>query len=288
MALNPVLFDGYIAVDWSSTANPCQGANSIWIAVCGPYGPPEVHNPATRRGAMDLVDGMLTEAAGKGHRFLSGFDFPFGFPEGTAQMLTGEDSWEAVWRLIAGEIEDGDDNQNDRFDAAARLNEHFPGEGPFWGNGLNHDIQGLGRTAPRNRWGANLPPYRRHVERVFPGQEVWKLSGRGSVGSQALTGIARLEWLRQHRDDVQVWPFQGLGKERRHVLAEIYPSLIEPCPVGDVLDEHQVRAVAVRLRELDHAGELAVRLRAPENMPEAVRREEGLFLDITQNNHQPH
>ncbi len=281
MARNPALFDGYIAVDWSSKARRCRGPNSVWIAVLGYGGQVQVHNPETRNDAMNCIGGILNEANGKCQRFLCGFDFPFGFPEGTARALTDRDSWEAVWRLLAEEIRDGDNNRNCRFDAAARLNERFPGEGPFWGNGLDREILGLGKTIPHNRWGEDMPPYRRHVERLFPGQEVWKLSGRGSVGSQALTGIARLERLRQHRDDVRVWPFEPLGKDRRHVLAEIYPSLIQPCPVGDVLDEQQVRAVAVRLRELDQAGELETRLRATDCMPAAVQREEGLFLDIT-------
>ena len=126
----------------------------------------------------------------------------------------------------------------------------------------------------------NLPPYRRHVERVFPGQGVWQLYGQGAVGSQALTGIAALNRLRR-RADVQVWPFETLGEGGCHVLAEIYPSLIEPCPGANVLDERQVQAVATRLGKLDEAGHLAGRLHAPEDMPAAVQNEEGLFLDIT-------
>ena len=281
MARNPALFDGYMAVDWSSKASRCQGANSVWIAVLGYGGQVQVHNPGTRNDAINCIGGMLNEGKGKGHRFLCGFDFPFGFPEGTARALTDHDGWEDVWGLLERKIEDDDNNRNNRFDAAARLNERFQGEGPFWGNGLKRDIQGLGRTVPRNRWGVDLPPYRRHVEQVFPGQEVWKLSGRGSVGSQALTGIARLERFRRCRDDVRVWPFEPLGVDRCHVLAEIYPSLIEPCRVGAVLDERQVRAVAIRLRRLDEEGCLETRLHAPDNMPEVVRKEEGLFLDIT-------
>ena len=110
---------------------------------------------------------------------------------------------------------------------------------------------------------------------------MWKLFYPGNVGRQALTGIARLEWLRQRRNDVQIWPFQTLGEGQRHVLAEIYPSLIEPCQGHDVLDARQVHAVATRLRELDQAGLLIGRLQAPKDMPAVVRNEEGLFLDIT-------
>ena len=60
-------------------------------------------------------------------------------------------------------------------------------------------------------------------------QEAWKLSGAGSVGGQALLGLAALERLRRHAV-AKVWPFQTLGEARAHVLAEMYPSLIEPEP----------------------------------------------------------
>ena len=280
MVQNLALFNGYIAVDWSASATPGQGRNTVWIAVLGPGDQPQCENPRTRNNAINYIDRMLTEATKEGRRLLCGFDFPFGFPERTAQMLTGQDNWEAVWEAIAEVIVDRPNNRNNRFDAAAVLNRHFQGEGPFWGNGLNRDIPGLGRTTPHNRWGVNLPHYRRHVERVFPGQEVWKLNGRGAVGGQALTGIAALNRLR-HRADVQVWPFETLGEGGCHVLAEIYPSLIEPWTGAEVLDAGQVQAVATRLGELDEAGDLADRLHAPEAMPAAVQNEEGLFLDIT-------
>ena len=79
---------------------------------------------------------------------------------------------------------------------------------------------------PRSGWGVNLPANLRHAEsEVKRAQEVWKLSGAGSVGSQALTGIAALEGLRDHAG-AQVLPFETLGEGRSHVLAEIYPSLI--------------------------------------------------------------
>ena len=276
MVQNLALFNGYIAVDWSARATPGHGRNSVWIAVLGPGGQLQLENPRTRNNAINYIDMILTEATEKGRRLLCGFDFPFGFPDGTAQMLTGQDNWEAIGEVIV----DGPNNQNNHFAAAAVLNGHFQGEGPFWGRPANPDIPGLGRTVPHNRWGVNLPPYRRHVERVFPGQGVWQLYGRGAVGSQALTGIAALNRLR-HRADVQVWPFETLGEGGCHVLAEIYPSLIEPWPGAEVLDARQVQAVATRLGELDEAGHLADRLHAPEAMPAAVQNEEGLFLDIT-------
>ena len=117
------------------------------------------------------------------------FDFTFGFPEGTAQMLTDHDGWEAVWGLLAEEIRDGDDNGNNRFEVAARLNGRFRGEGPFWGLPRGVQIDGLLPRMPQHGWGRNLPPRRRRAEVRFPrAQDVWKLYYPGSVGSQTLTG----------------------------------------------------------------------------------------------------
>jgi precorrin-8X/cobalt-precorrin-8 methylmutase len=278
------MFDGYVAVDWSASATPTtvDAANNIWIAICNAHGTPELENHTTRERAMDYIETLLGEATKECRRLLCGFDFSFGYPKGTARMLTGRDGWEAVWTRISEVIEDCPNNRNNRFDAAAELNGCFGGAGPFWGNGLQRDVLGLLRTRPRCGWGENLPPRFRYAEGVVPrAQEVWKLNGAGSVGGQALTGIAALEGLRR-RTDVQVWPFEEtLGEVRSHVLAEIYPSLIDPCPGDDeVLDARQVKAVAEALQELDRLGELERHLRAPCDMPPCVRREEGAILGM--------
>ena len=72
MARNQARFDGYMAVDWSSSASRCQGANSVWIAFLGPTGQMQIHNPGTRREAIELIGEILTEANGRGHRLLCG------------------------------------------------------------------------------------------------------------------------------------------------------------------------------------------------------------------------
>ena len=278
---NLPLFDGYVAVDWSSSAAPTRGANSIWVAVCDKDGPVELVNPDTRQEAMEYIKELLDEATTQGGRLLCGFDFPFGYPQGTARKLAGSDGWEVVWDQLAEHIEDGPNNANNRFQVAARLNQGFEVEGPFWGNGLKRDIEGLPRKRPQDGWDDSLPPSLRHAETMIPrAQEVWKLNGAGSVGGQALTGIAALERLRQRRDDVCVWPFETLGEGSAHVLAEIYPSLIDPYPGNEVLDARQVKAVAVAMRELDRRGELERYLRAPNDMPVQVRNEEGAILGM--------
>ena len=273
------LFDGYAAVDWSANGVPKRGRDSIWIAVQGWGGTEGPENPRTRADAVARIEGLLGRATEAGMRLLCGFDFPFGYPAGTARMLTGRDGWEAVWSRIAAVIEDGPDNANNRFDAAAVLNAAFPGDGPFWGNGLKRDIPGLPRRKPSG-WGTNLPRNRRHAEsKVRRAQEVWKLVGAGSVGGQALTGIAALQRLRQ-RTGAKVWPFETLGEGRAHVLAEIYPSLIEPAPGPAVKDARQVRAVAAALGRLDADGALARHLSVPRNLPPEVREEEATILGM--------
>ena len=67
----------------SSIGHRSIGANSIWIADLGYGGQVQVHNPETRSDAINRIDGMLNETKCEGHRFLCGFDFPFGLSEGT-------------------------------------------------------------------------------------------------------------------------------------------------------------------------------------------------------------
>lgn len=63
-----------------------------------------------------------------------GFDFPFGYPAGIAQRLTGEASGLAFWDWLAAQIEDRADNANNRYDVAAAINEKFRDVvGPCWG-----------------------------------------------------------------------------------------------------------------------------------------------------------
>ena len=64
------------------------------------------------------------------------------------------------------------------------------------------------------------------------------------------------------------------------MVAEIYPSLIEPCGGNEVLDARQVAAVALSLRDLSRSGRLDGYLGAPNGMPDRVRREEGAILGM--------
>lgn len=271
------LFDVHVVVDWSAAGKPTTGKDSIWIAAYGAE-MSEISNPATRSDAMRQIDGILDAASAKGQRVIVGFDFAFGYPEGLSKALGPHADWRDVWATIANEIEDADDNANNRFDAAATLNQMFDTDGPFWGNGLKRDIDDLPRTKPAG-WGDTLPANQRAAEACANNaQEVWKLSGVGSVGGQALTGIARLEQMRQARNDLMIWPFQSFGDGRGHLAAEVFPSLIDIPKVADQPhDKTQVETLARALRDLDKNGTLSALLSAPKDRPDILTYEASIL-----------
>ncbi len=267
------LFDGYLMVDWSAAGTPRTGKDSIWLAFLA-GGDLLLENPATRVAAEARIAEIVEGFEG---RVLAGFDFPFGYPAGTAAQLTGVDDWRVLWAFLETLVVEGKDNANNRFVVASDLNARFDGRGPFYGNGLKADIPGLPRTKP-DGYGVVYPARQRFAEQEVPGtQEVWKLIGAGSVGSQALMGIPVLERLR-HRLKAAVWPFEEIGQG--HVIAEIFPSVLEPHTNEPVRDAGQVRAMVEALEAIDQAGHLGAFLEAPSGMPEAVRREEACILGM--------
>jgi hypothetical protein len=86
------LFDAYVMVDWSAAKKPATGKDSIWIATarCSAGGrvraDPPVNLP-TRAEAEAYLGDLLRRAHRSGTRMLVGFDFPFGYPRGTADWL---------------------------------------------------------------------------------------------------------------------------------------------------------------------------------------------------------
>ncbi|MEF3046479.1 molybdopterin-binding protein [Pseudotabrizicola sp. L79] len=217
-------FDSVIILDWSAAAKPTRGKDSIWIGQAGAGAAAPV-NPATRAEAMALLRGRIAAARAKGLRVLVGADFPFGYPQGFAAALTGQDRALALWGWLMGQVQDAPDNANNRFDLAARINAQLPGVGPFWGRPSGLDLPDLPEKGSLR---ADMPfAERRVVEAQEPkAQPVWKLFTTGSVGSQALLGIAHLARLRADLGaDCAVWPFEPSGAAGV-VLAEVWPSLL--------------------------------------------------------------
>lgn len=217
-------FGSVIVVDWSASSVPKRGKDSIWIGQHG-MGATAPVNPATRDEAMDVLDDRITAARAQGHRVLVGADFPFGYPAGFAKAVTGVETASALWQWFARNVVDRDDNSNNRFALADRINETLGGTGPFWGRPHRLNLSSLPEKGTDRR---NQPfAEKRMVEVLEPkAQSVWKLYTTGSVGSQAMLGIARLARLR-HRfgSDCAVWPFEPTDAAGI-VLAEVWPSLL--------------------------------------------------------------
>jgi precorrin-8X/cobalt-precorrin-8 methylmutase len=238
----------------------------------------------------DITD-VLLRARARGERIMAGFDFVFGYPAGAAKAIAGKPTWQALWRKLAELVEDHDDNTSNRFDVAARINRAITPGGPqYYGLPNGRTLEGL--TLKRPEGTHAIVAERRLAESYGRGlQPVWKLIGVGSVGSQTLLGIARLEALRRDprfAGEIAVWPFETAFDQdlaRPITLVEIYPSLLPITRHPEKpLDQVQVETAALRFAALDRAGDLAGILAAPEHMSvkqrAAVLREEGWIAGI--------
>ncbi|APE42631.1 molybdopterin molybdenumtransferase MoeA [Sulfitobacter alexandrii] len=251
-------FDTFVVVDWSARAAPSPRkptADSVWVAVVQGGSTPTCHYHRTRHDAMAALRGLFDAELAAGRRVLAGFDFSFAYPAGFARALTGSDDPLGLWPVVAAMIEDAPDNANNRFDVARALNARFPGVGPFWGCPAGQEDAVLPARGSRRhgygmleRRGVELHP---DMKRSQPG---WKLYTTGSVGSQALLGIPRLQALREHYGDaLRVAPFER--GDAPLVLAEVYPSLISDVVADarredEILDRAQVRVLATALSRL--------------------------------------
>ena len=196
------LFHTHIVVDWSARSKPSPAeptGDAIWWAVARVRGGIEVDEPAyvrTRHEALDRLADLLATELNAGRRVLVGFDFPFGYPAGVAEHLTGKASGLALWNWLATQIKDAPDNANNRYDVAAAMNVTYPGLGPFWGRPPTWPYPTIPvRASERTEQNAH-PPERRICDiRATGAKTVWQLAYTGSVGSQMLLGLPRAQAL---------------------------------------------------------------------------------------------
>lgn len=189
-------FDTFVVVDWSGASKPSpvgESKDAIWIGIAREQGV-EASYHRTRAAATETLAQLFEAERAAGRRVLAGFDFPFAYPKGFAEALTGRSDPFAIWEALAQRIEDAPDNANNRLEVAAEINRLFPGSGPFWGNGMARDIQDL----PRTKQGyANPFAETRTCDETPGAQPVWKLAGArirrlaGAVGHCAAAGPAR-------------------------------------------------------------------------------------------------
>lgn len=277
-----MLFDRVVAVDWSASATPNRGADSIWIADRRSGQRTELSNPATRSAAerelLDIIDGP--------ERTLIGVDASLGYPDGSASHLglSGYPPWRSMWSAVAGLAVDDERNRNNRFEVAATLNRGGQAaEGPFWGCPTDALAPALRRTKP----GAFEVPEYRSVEELLRSKghypkSGWQLFGAGSVGGQTLT---LLPILQRVLDRVDVWPFEtGLRvpeADARNVVVEIWPSwFVRDIPAGMIVDAAQVAGTVDAVWEADEVGELSNWFEPRVDDAEAIEREEGWILGV--------
>lgn len=260
-------------LDWSAANRPRQGKDSIWLGLSDGT----ASNPRTRALAFEALAALIEDSLTRGETLLIGADFPFGYPAGFASALTGRDGALAVWGWLARHLSDGPDNRSNRIELAARINAMLPGLGPFW---FNPSRQGFAALPHKGslRDGHGFPEHRLADATAKGAQSPWKLGGAGAVGSQALTGIAMLERLRQaFPGRVAVWPFEPLTAPV--ILAEVFPSILAPevnarLKPGVVKDQVQVTLLARALHALPS---LAPLLETP---PDPRIADEGWILGL--------
>lgn len=297
-----MLFDTYVMVDWSAAAVPKTGKDSIWLACLSREAPSAPENPRTRAAATERVQPLLREQAHRGRRVLVGFDFPYGYPRGFADVVAPGDGagWRRIWSELARLVEDDERNRNNRFAVASILNERSGGSGPFWNcppSAAGSTLQVRKGRFPCRAGVTELAEYRT-VDSLLRAtrpsvQSVWKLFTAGSVGSQAITGIPRVDSLRNDpllRSISQVWPFEtgftanpSGGKSPSVIHAEIWPGVFDlDLSTHPVRDAAQVLSLSRELARLDERGELEALFAPPAGISQAdldaARREEGWIL----------
>ena len=302
------LFHTHIVVDWSARSKPSpkrKSKDSIWWAVARVAGGVEVEKPEyarTRHEAIDRLGGLIAGEVDDGRRVLVGFDFPFGYPAGVAERLTGKASALALWDWLAAEIEDAPDNANNRYDVAASMNAAYPGLGPFWGRPSAWEYPTIPTRASARTGQEQHPPERRICDvRATGAKTVWQLAYAGSVGSQMLLGLPALKCLVSDpriAGRAKVWPFEtGLRTpDAPVVIAEVYPSLLRDevrarRREGEILDSAQVRVNADAFARLDASGGLAPLFMGPTCLTPEQRRtvetEEAWILGLRCGSHVP-
>jgi hypothetical protein len=279
------LFDFFIMVDWSGGARRRGGrSDTIWIAHGSRTSDASLtDSPYSRTEAISLVDSLIVNEISSKRRVLLCFDFAYGYPVDFAaalQVATGKLDrdlpWISVWQYLSEHIKDDEgtesgakpSNRSNRFDVANRINALLSSSpeaaGPFWCVSPDASYPFTPQKRPREPFqtaqGYVVKGLRLTDKRARSGSP-FRLFGTASVGSQSLTGIARLHRLRndpKFSAISEVWPFEtGWATKAnwvpKHVLvlhAEIYPSVRDPFP-DQVKDRGQVRAMWQWARDLD-------------------------------------
>jgi len=225
--------------------------DAIWLGVTRDGASQEPVYCRTRKEAEIWITSLIETEKAAGRRLLAAFDFPFGYPTGFAQKVTGSDDPFAVWDWFEHHITDDANGNNNRFDIAEKLNGIFDGPGPFWGKSHRDLWPGL----PYRKDGIVFDPVveKRACDHVAKASSsCFQMSFPPTVGGQIMMGLPTLARLRR-KGGVAVWPFEP-WEDAPVVLAEIWPGIIEAAvklaPQEEIRDRAQVRILADALARL--------------------------------------
>lgn len=313
------LFDAYVMVDWSGASKPASQEDSIWIASSERRSQTIENtvliNAATRCDAFDFLCDILRRHVNANRRVLACFDFAYGYPTGFAAAL-GHDAevrcaeWKFIWNRLATEVVDAQDNTNNRFEVAGRLNDTVCGAPrPFWGCSVDMQTNRLRSRKLDELHGGfpiNMPtgPLREHricETQILGTKSAWQLTGAGAVGSQSLLGMPYLNRLRFHDDFVEishVWPFETGFSDRSvpsrgpFILhAEIWPGTLPANRLKHpvlINDASQLSLLGMHIASLDMGNGLPPLFRGPlasntefdDESLNAVQNAEGWILGV--------
>lgn len=286
------LFGAYLFCDWSASATPKNGPDSIWTAdgwydADGHFKWGVLENPPTRALAEAVIRERIRLHRQAGRRTLVGLDFPFGYPASSLAPILGHNfaTWRDLWRMLEGVVEDGPDNSNNRFQVASVINKRLNADW-YWGcpEAIGTSDGRLSTTKGERGGVAEFRIIEKSLRtagrRPF---SVWQLYGNGAVGSQSVVGLPVCERLRTDETlGLRVWPFEtGFAAPARHettnILVEIWPGVIDvDNSLHEVKDAAQVRSMVKWAAEHDSAGTLETRLEVPAITGEARRVAEGV------------
>ena len=310
------LFDAYVMVDWSGSDRRRAGIQDcIWIA----HGPatataPITVSPPSRTEAEQIIRAQLQPiVAARKRRVLLCADFGYGYPAGFASLLPTSSSselppWRIVWHYLGRHVQDDlgtkpgqrPTNRSNRFEIASTINASVSSSashGPFWCLFKAGGYACVPQKKPLQPFvcASGTIASLRITDRRAKSDTPFRLFGTGSVGSQVLTGIPRLESIRfdpQFTRCSAVWPFETgwapatglwLDSDLRVLHAEIYPSVRAPLP-DPIKDRGQVRAMWHWAHDLDAKNLLIKEFEIPPGITSGsqedavIRREEGWIL----------
>jgi hypothetical protein len=197
-------------------------------------------NPYSRTDATHLIRSLLLEEVSSKRRVLLCFDFAYGYPRDFVSALQaaigkpdGDLPWKMMWQYLSEHLKDDEgttpngkpSNCSNRFEVASRINallsvDPEAGAGPFWcasPKGAYPLIpQRRATELFRTKQGFVVNGLRLADERA-ESSSPFRLFGNGCVGSQSLTGIARLHQLRNDPKFTTVsavWPSRPAGPQK--------------------------------------------------------------------------